>query len=73
LFSWAIYFTTCLSQIKKQLPNSQAVIGVNDQYGQRFTVDMQIKGANGNIATVRTGWIIDTGSDIPRLTTLFVR
>ena len=62
-----------IAQIKQQLPNSEAVLGVKNEYGQRFTVDMQIKGPNGNTATVRTGWIFDIGSDTPRLTTLFVK
>ena len=60
-------------QVKQQLPRSEAVMGRSDQFGQRFTVDMQITGPNGNTATVRTGWIIDTGSNAPRLTTMYVR
>lgn len=48
-------------------------MGVSDQYGQRFTVDMLITGPNGNTATARTGWIFDVGSEIPRLTTIFVK
>ena len=61
-----------MQQIYAQLPNSEAVLGKLDEYGQRYTVDMLITGPNGKTATVRTGWIIKEGSDIPELTTLWV-
>jgi hypothetical protein len=61
-----------MQQIYEQLPNSEAVLGKLDEYGQRYTVDMLITGSNGKSATVRTGWIIKEGSDIPELTTLWV-
>lgn len=48
-------------------------MGKLDQYGQRYTVDIPIMGPNGNTANVRTGWIIKTGSDVPELTTIFVK
>ena len=62
-----------IAQIQGNLSNSEAVLGVLDQYGQRFTVDILITGPNGNTAIVRTGWISELGSDIPRMTTLFVK
>ena len=62
-----------MKQVQNKLPNSEAILGVKDQYGQRFTVDMQITGPNGNTATVRTGWIIDPGAEIPRMTTIYVK
>jgi hypothetical protein len=62
-----------MKQIQKNLPNTPATLGKADQYGQRYTVDMLIKGANGKTATVRTGWIIKSGSNTPEMTTLFVK
>ncbi|MBQ8527803.1 MAG: hypothetical protein IJ429_04945, partial [Lachnospiraceae bacterium] len=62
-----------MRQIYEKLPNSEAVLGQLDEYGQRYTVDIPITGPNGNTVNVRTGWIIKTGSDIPELTTLFVK
>lgn len=38
--------------------------------GQRYIVDIQITGQNGNTVNVRNGWIIKGGSDIPELTTI---
>ena len=61
-----------MRQIYEKLPNSEAVLGTLDEYGQRYTVDILISGPNGNTVNVRTGWIIKTGSDVPELTTLFV-
>ena len=62
-----------VNQIQTKLSSSEAVFGVKDQFGQRFTVDMPITGPNGNTATVRTGWILEPGSDIPRMTTIYVK
>ncbi|MCL2852871.1 MAG: hypothetical protein FWE20_07545 [Defluviitaleaceae bacterium] len=62
-----------IAQVKRNLPRNEAVAGIRDTHGQRFTVDMQITGPNGNTAIVRTGWILDQGSDIPRLVTIYVR
>lgn len=62
-----------MRQIYKKLPSSEAVLGKLDEYGQRYTVDIPITGPNGNTVNVRTGWIIKTGSDIPELTTIFVK
>ncbi len=42
-------------------------------FGQKMAVDMPILGINGKTATVRTGWIYETGSLVPRLTTIFVK
>ena len=62
-----------MSQIKSKLKQSEAVEGTTDQYGKRYTVDMLITGPNGNSKVVRTGWICKTGSDVPELTTLYVK
>ncbi|ANB61824.1 DUF6883 domain-containing protein [Anoxybacteroides amylolyticum] len=62
-----------MKQIQQKLPQSEAVLGKADQYGQRYTVDMQITGPNGNTTTVRTGWILKPGSDAPEMTTIYVK
>ena len=65
--------TQLIEQIQSKLPKSEAVVGNLDKYGQRFTVDIPITGPNGRTAIVRTGWILEHGSDVPRMTTLFVK
>ena len=62
-----------MEQIYEKLPGSKATLGKLDKYGQRYTVDIPITGPNGNTVIVRTGWIIKTGSDVPELTTIFVK
>lgn len=59
-------------QIHKNLGRYRCSKRDATQYGQPFEVAMVIKGANGRFARVKTGWIIDTGSDTPRLTSLYV-
>ena len=42
-----------------------------DSYGQRYMLDFVMQGLVGE-AAVRSGWIIRTGEDFPRLTSCFV-
>ena len=44
--------------------------GRQDAYGQRYTIDFTLEWQNRS-ATVRSGWIIENDSDIPRLTTCY--
>ena len=62
-----------MRQIYDKLPSNKAVLGKLDQYRQRYTVDIPITGPNGNTVNVRTGWIIKTDSNVPELTTIFVK
>ena len=48
----------------------EARLGRQDEFGQRYTVDFQIEWQNRS-ATLRSGWIIEHGSEIPRLTTCY--
>jgi hypothetical protein len=45
--------------------------GYKDAYGQRYIVDLQVDW-RGRRATVRSGWILEHGSDVPRLTSCYV-
>ena len=49
---------------------ADAHIGRQDAYGQRYTVDFLLELRNRQ-AMVRSGWIIEHGSDSPRLTTCY--
>ncbi len=51
--------------------NFEAQIGKFDKYGHRYTVDFEMR-RRAKKATIRSGWIIETNTDIPRLTTCFV-
>ncbi|MCL2083445.1 MAG: hypothetical protein FWH04_09485 [Oscillospiraceae bacterium] len=62
-----------IEQVQQKLATSEAVSGKIGNHGRIFSVDMPITGPNGNTAIVRTGWIIDPGAEIPRMTTIFVR
>ncbi len=62
-----------MRQIYDKLPSNKAVLGKLDQYRQRYTVDIPITGLNGNMVNARTGWIIKTDSNVPELTTIFVK
>lgn len=61
-----------VEQIRTGILSNPAIKGTLDGYGARYTVDVLVTGPRGQ-AIVRTGWIVDPGADIPRLTTAFVR
>ena len=61
------------TQIRSKASKYESIPGVNDEYGQRYTIDMPIKGANGKIATVRTAWIVKTGETKPNLVSAYVK
>ena len=62
-----------MNEVYNKLYESDATLGKLDEYGQRYTVDMNITGPNGSSKIVRTGWIIKKGSKIPDLTTIYVK
>lgn len=48
----------------------EAKLGRRDDFGQRYTLDFPLEWQNKS-ATIRTGWIIEHDSNIPRLTTCY--
>jgi hypothetical protein len=48
----------------------EAQLGRQDEFGQRYTLEFEISWQNRD-ATLRSGWIIETGSEIPKLTTCY--
>ena len=61
-----------LEQLHTGMMNNTPVAGKVDAFGARFTVDIPVVGPAGS-GTVRTGWIFKPGSNVPDLTTLFVK
>lgn len=47
------------------------VEGVADGFGRRFTLDLVVAGPKGS-GVVRSGWIVRTGEDFPRLTSCYL-
>jgi hypothetical protein len=58
-----------MERIESELPYHEAVFKEEDVHGKRYTVILPLTGPTGVTADVLTGWIIDAGSDHPRLTT----
>ncbi len=60
-----------LCQVLLEVVKTQeAQLGRRDEFGQRYTLDFTL-GWQDRSATIRSGWIIEHGSDIPRLTTCY--
>ena len=52
------------------IKTQEVQLGEKDAYGQRYTLDFTLNWRNKR-ATIRSAWIIETDSDIPKLTTAF--
>jgi hypothetical protein len=59
-------------RILDELPYHEARQKETRQWGTSYVVDLPIEGPNGNIAEVRTAWMVKTGTDHPSLTTVLV-
>lgn len=60
-----------LRQILLEVVKTREVrLGRQDEFGQRYTLDFPLEWQNRS-ATLRSGWIIENGSEIPRLTTCY--
>jgi len=63
-----------LTQIRDKAMESEAKLGVCDEYGQRYQVDMLIDGVEfEQQEIVRTGWIVKPNEDIARFVTAYIR
>jgi hypothetical protein len=51
--------------------SDQAIAAAQDDYGQRYILDVIVSGPTGT-ATVRSAWIVRAGEDFPRLTSCYV-
>lgn len=66
-------YAALVAQIETQSLEGEAVLHSEDEFGQRYTVDLLIRGAEGQEAIVRTGWLVSPGAREARLITLYVR
>ena len=63
-----------LNKIKLIALQAEAVLQQTDIHGRRYRVDLEITGVQlGQQETVRTAWIVESGSNVARLVTLYVR
>ncbi|MFM2063260.1 MAG: hypothetical protein RLZZ507_2930 [Cyanobacteriota bacterium] len=58
--------------ILEQVKIQEACLNKSDQHGQRYYVDFTLTRENKN-ANIRSCWIIDPGSDFPRLTSCYIK
>ena len=56
-------------QIRDGVRHGTPVAGKHDQFGQRWTMDVPLSGTQGTI-TVRTAWIVEVDSSLPRLVSI---
>ena len=66
-------YEALLEQISAQALETEAIVGRADEHGQRYQVDLEIIGIEGQREIVRTGWIVEPDSEVAMLVTLYVR
>jgi hypothetical protein len=60
-----------LDALKNAAADGEAVPGKLDRYGQRYVINLTIRGPRGT-ATVRSAWITLTGDQFPRLVSCYI-
>ena len=58
------------SALLEAVKEQEAQLAEKDAYGQRYTLDFTLNWRDKQ-ATIRSAWIIETGSEIPKLITAF--
>jgi len=62
-----------ISQIQNKALDAEAFLHSEDQFGKRYTVDVDVEGISEDMqATVRTGWLVSDASNEAHLVTLYV-
>jgi len=62
-----------IAQVREKFADKEYVIGLRDQYGQRFTIEIELTGkgaAAGRTYHVFSGWILDINGTL-KLSTPF--
>jgi len=77
VFRSALGFTQADAERLRQMVlaaarTEEATLGNLLPYGQMYVLDFDTQGLSGMI-TIRTAWIIATGTDLPRLVSCYVR
>ena len=64
--------TELISNIRENIKNFSATEKNDNGYGKRYEIIMTLTGRNGKKANVKTAWIIDKNTKVPRLTSAYV-
>ena len=58
--------------ILRQVVSAEAATGPASPFGEKYVVDMEVTRGERS-AVVRTAWIVEFGTDFPRLTSCYVK
>ena len=64
---WEV-LATALGQMVR---NSPVTISMTSRHGQKYIVDGALVAPTGQLPLIRTVWVVDTGTDRPRLVTAY--
>lgn len=66
-------YASLVEQIAYGVVSQPSILGLLDEHGQRYTVDILVTGPNSQSVVVTTAWIVRPGSDVPDLTSAYVK
>lgn len=78
LFERALGFTQdnyrlLVAQVESQIWQVELTFHSQDEFGARYTADLQIDGVQGKRALVRTGWLIAPDLHLAQRVTIYVK
>jgi len=66
-------YQSLVAQIEAKALDAEAILGKQDEHGQRYRVDMLIIGVEPDQQEiVRTGWMVKPAEDLAKLVTLYI-
>jgi hypothetical protein len=60
-------------QIKQRVLETEITFHSEDEFGRRYTAEIEIQGTAGQTEIVKTGWLIGHDSKEAHLTTLYIK
>ncbi len=60
-------------QIKQRVLETEITFHSEDEFGKRYTAEIEIQGTAGQKEIVKTGWLIGHNSKVAHLTTLYIK
>jgi hypothetical protein len=60
-------------QIKQRVLETEITFHSEDEFGKRYTAEIEIKGTAGQTEIIKTGWLVGHNSKVAHLTTLYIK
>jgi len=66
-------YNILVTQIETKIAKAELSFHSADEFGKRYFADLEVAGAEGKRAMVRTGWFVASDTQVAQLATLYVK